>query len=121
MDTPIKCLTNSISRFIHLVSCQNVKLVPIQKDYRTIAGVLKLLKPVLESVVDYEICSDEILCKECEELDVAVNMAREFMEDWSPKMSKICSVSNSFVVNSQPAGKWISTPLPSLVLARGKG
>lgn len=92
MDTPVKCLTNSISRFIHLVSCQNVKPLPMQKDYRTVAGVLKLLKPVLDEVIDYEILSDEILCKECEELDIAVNMAREFLEDWSPKMSKICSV-----------------------------
>lgn len=95
MDTPVKCLTNSISRFIHLVSCQNVKPLPMQKDYRTVAGVLKLLKPVLDEVIDYEILSDEILCKECEELDIAVNMAREFLEDWSPKMSKICSVLQS--------------------------
>ncbi|XP_024024668.1 U-box domain-containing protein 3 isoform X1 [Morus notabilis] len=95
MDTPVKCLTNSISRFIHLVSCQNVKPTTIQKDYRTVAAVLKLLKPVLDEVLDYEMLSDEILCKECEELDMAVNMAREFMEDWSPKMSKICSVLRS--------------------------
>lgn len=95
MDTPVKCLANSISRFIHLVSCQNVKLMPIQKDYKIVAGILKILKPVLDDVLDYECISDEMLCKECEELDMAVNMAREFVEDWSPKMSKIRSVSSN--------------------------
>lgn len=95
MDISVKCLINSISRFIHLVLCQNWISSPIQKDYRTVAGVLKLLKPFLDEVLDSGIDSDEILCKECEELDMAVNMAREFMEDWSPKMSKICSVLRS--------------------------
>ncbi|KAK8981150.1 hypothetical protein V6N11_059835 [Hibiscus sabdariffa] len=51
--------------------------------------VLKLLKPLLDDVIDCEIPSDEDLCKECEELDMLVNEAREFMENWSPKMSKI--------------------------------
>lgn len=87
----IKCLINSISRFVHLVSSQRSKPMPIQKDYKTIVDVLKLLKPLLDEVVDYKIPSDEILYKECEELDMAVNGAREFMENWSPKLSRILS------------------------------
>ena len=95
MDTSsVKCLINSISRFILLVSCQTMKAMPIQKDYRDLVGALKLLKAVLDEVVDYKIPSDEILCKECEELDTAINETREFMENWSPKMSKLGSVSN---------------------------
>lgn len=94
MDTnAVRCLINSISRFIHLVSCQTLKLMPTQKNYRNIIGSLKLLKKVLDEVVDRKIPSDELLIKECEELDLSVNEAREFMENWSPKMSKICSVS----------------------------
>lgn len=96
MDTSVKCLVNSVSRFILLVSCQTVKPVPIQKHYRTVAGVLKLLKPVLDEVVDYKIHSDETLYRECEELDMAINEAREFLENWSPKKSKIITVSNLF-------------------------
>lgn len=91
--TSERCLINSISRFIHLVSCQTIKLKPIQKDYKTMAGALKLLKPLLDEVVDYKIPLDEVLNKECEELDMVVNEAQEFMENWSPKMSKIFSVS----------------------------
>ena len=95
MDTSsVKCLINSISRFIHLVSCQTMKSMPILKDYRDLVGALKLLKAVLDEVVDYKIPSDEILCKECEELDITVNETREFIENWSPKVSKICSVSS---------------------------
>nr|XP_023907556.1 U-box domain-containing protein 3 [Quercus suber]XP_023907557.1 U-box domain-containing protein 3 [Quercus suber] len=93
MDTSsVKCLINSISRFILLVSCQTMKAMPVQKDYRDLVNALKLLKAVLDEVVDYKIPSDEILCKECEELDTAINETREFMENWSPKMSKLCSV-----------------------------
>lgn len=69
--------------------------MPIQKDYKSMVMMLKHLKPALDEVVDYSISSDEVLCKECEELDTAVNEAREFLENWCPQMSKICSVSNS--------------------------
>ncbi|KAF5482413.1 hypothetical protein F2P56_002986 [Juglans regia] len=93
--TVVNCLINSISRFIHLVSSQSIKHLPLQKDYRHLVGVLKLLKAVLDETVDYKIPSDEILYKECEELDVAINETREFIENWSPKMSKICSVLQS--------------------------
>ncbi|KAJ6730904.1 U-BOX DOMAIN-CONTAINING PROTEIN 3 [Salix viminalis] len=88
------CPINSISRFIHLVSCQTKKFMPVQKDYETMVIMLKHLKPVLDEVDD-SISSDEILCRECEELDSAVNEAREFMEKWCPEMSKICSVQQS--------------------------
>ncbi|CAK9169991.1 unnamed protein product [Ilex paraguariensis] len=91
----VRCLINSISRFVHLVSCCTLKSMPTQKDYRNIACLLKLLKPVLDNVVQRKFPSDDILCKECEELDIVVNEAREFMESWSPKMSKICSVLQS--------------------------
>ncbi|WCJ38311.1 U-box domain-containing protein 3 [Euphorbia peplus] len=90
--TSVRCLINTISRFILQVSCQTKKPMLIQKDYRNMVTVLKHLKPVLDEVVDYNIPSAEILYKECEELDLAVNEAREFMENWRPVMSKILSV-----------------------------
>uniref|UniRef100_A0A5B7B465 RING-type E3 ubiquitin transferase n=1 Tax=Davidia involucrata TaxID=16924 RepID=A0A5B7B465_DAVIN len=96
MDTEsVRCLINSISRFIHLISCQTLKTMPTEKSYKNMASFLKHLKPVLDDVVDYKIPSDEDLCKECQELDIAVKEAREFMESWSPKMSKIYSVLQS--------------------------
>ncbi|CAJ2632978.1 unnamed protein product [Trifolium pratense] len=93
--TSAKCVINSISRFIHLVSCQTLKPMPLQKNCNTMVGVLRCLKPVLDNVVDCEIPLDDNLYKECEELDVHVNKAREFVEKWSPKMSRIHSVLQS--------------------------
>jgi hypothetical protein len=57
-------------------------------------GVLRCLKPVLDKVVDFKIPLDDNLYRECEELDVHVNEAREFVEKWSTKMSRIHSVSS---------------------------
>lgn len=57
-------------------------------------GVLKRLKPVLDDIVDYIIPLDENLSRECGELDMRVNEAREFIEKWAPKTSKIHGVIN---------------------------
>lgn len=97
----MRCLVNSISRFIHLVSCQTVKSVPFQKICNNMVGVLKRLKPVLDDVTDYKISLDENLCKACEQLDLRVNEARDVIEKWGPKMSKIHSVSNYWYSYSQ--------------------
>ncbi|XP_031377189.1 U-box domain-containing protein 3 isoform X2 [Punica granatum] len=96
MGTAVCGLINSISRFIHLVLCQTAFSVHLQPRYRKTMEILKLLKPVLDEVSEQKApLNDRILCKECEELDVAVNEARELMENWSPKMSKISSVLQS--------------------------
>lgn len=96
MDTQsMRCAVNSISRFIHLVSCQTMKMMPSQNIFGDMANLLKLLKPVLDDMADCKIPSDEVLSEKCEVLDVAVNVAREFMESWSSKLSKICTVLQS--------------------------
>lgn len=63
--------------------------MPGQKNYKNIATLLKLLKPVLDDVAQQKAPSDETICRQCEELDVAINEARELLEEWSPKKSKI--------------------------------
>lgn len=89
----MQCLNNSISRFIHLMSCQTSKVMPTQNDFESLATMLKHLKPVLDEIEDAKIASEADLWKECEELDIYINTARELMERWSPKMSRILSVS----------------------------
>ncbi|CAL0316845.1 unnamed protein product [Lupinus luteus] len=91
----VKCLINSVSRFIHLVSCQTVKPAPLQEIFNNMVGVLKRLKPVLDDLMDYKIPLSGNLSKECQELDMRVNEARGFIEKWDPKMSKIHSVLQS--------------------------
>ncbi|KAL0304814.1 UNVERIFIED_CONTAM: U-box domain-containing protein 3 [Sesamum angustifolium] len=71
--------------------------MPAEKDYRNLVSLLKHLKPILDDVADHEAPQDEALSKECEELDIAVNEAREFLEKWSPRKSKLL-----FVLKSKP-------------------
>ncbi|KAI4331529.1 hypothetical protein MLD38_029714 [Melastoma candidum] len=103
MDATVGCLVNSISRFIHLVLCQRVKPHHLQNGYKKITEVLKLLKSVLDAVVESRMPPDDTLQKEWEELDVIVNEARELLGRWSLGMSKICGVSrvDSFLIKIQ--------------------
>ncbi|KAL4190320.1 hypothetical protein AMTRI_Chr07g24140 [Amborella trichopoda] len=94
-ETTLGALLNSIARFIHLVACQTMKYEPIQKDFRNIANLLKLLKTVLDEALDFDKHSEEALLRVLEDLDVLVNEAREFLESWHPKKSKLCTVIQS--------------------------
>ncbi|XP_072969770.1 U-box domain-containing protein 3 isoform X1 [Typha angustifolia] len=87
-------LINSISRLIHLVACQTNKAT-VLKNFRNIVGILKLFKPILDEAFGSPIPSDRQLVKAFEELDTAVNEAREFMEKWPQRMSKMYSVLQS--------------------------
>jgi HEAT repeat protein len=69
--------------------------MPSLNDYNKISSFLKLLKPILDNIVDTKVSSDKDLCMNCDELDFTVNLAREFMENWSPKMSKFCCLLQS--------------------------
>ncbi|XP_073051151.1 U-box domain-containing protein 3-like isoform X2 [Primulina eburnea] len=93
--TSLRSLLNSISRFIHLVSCCASGKIPVEEEYRSIAAFLKQLKPVLDDIADCKDTFDESLAKVCEELDSAVNGARMLLEKWSLKMSKILCVLES--------------------------
>ncbi|KAK1412621.1 hypothetical protein QVD17_34014 [Tagetes erecta] len=95
LEKVLKCVTNSLSRFIHLVTFGVPKNLPCQQAYRYVANSLKLFKRVLDDVDESCMHSDDILCKEFEELDVAVNEAREFIENWNSHMSKIYGVVQS--------------------------
>ncbi|KAL0282386.1 UNVERIFIED_CONTAM: U-box domain-containing protein 3 [Sesamum angustifolium] len=69
--------------------------MPAEKDHTSIASLLKHLKLVLDDVADHKSPLSEALSKECKKLDVAVNEAREFLEKWSPRKSKILCVLQS--------------------------
>ncbi|KAL6505216.1 hypothetical protein OROGR_025033 [Orobanche gracilis] len=92
---PLRCLINSISRFLHLVKCRLSSTMPAEKDYINLVYILKHLKPVLDDFVYDQAYQDEALSEECKELDIAVNEAREFLEKWSPRTSKLLCVLQS--------------------------
>nr|XP_043636984.1 U-box domain-containing protein 3 [Erigeron canadensis] len=95
LEKVLKCLSNSFSRFIHLVTFGVTKDLPYQQEYKHVANSLKLFKRILDNIDASQIHSDEILCKEFEELDATVNEAREFIENWGSHMSKIYGVVQS--------------------------
>ena len=49
-----KCVINNISCFSHLVSCQTLRPIPLQKNYTNMVSVLRCLKQVLDDVFDYK-------------------------------------------------------------------
>ncbi|CAF2111776.1 unnamed protein product [Brassica oleracea var. botrytis] len=90
---PVRCLLNSISRYLHLVACQTIRYNPIQTRIGNVVHLLNLLKPFLDEVVDCKTPpDDDCLNSACEDLDSVVNQAREFLEDCSPKLSKLFGV-----------------------------
>ncbi|GAA0155086.1 ubiquitin-protein ligase [Lithospermum erythrorhizon] len=116
--TSVSCLTNSISRFIHLATCCAAK-IPSQSVFKIMASCLKQLKPLLDNVLDNKIPTDDTVCNVCEELDMAVNEAREFLEKWSPKMSTILCVlqSEQLLFTIQSSSRKITYTLHELLEA----
>ncbi|KAF5202222.1 U-box domain-containing protein [Thalictrum thalictroides] len=65
---------------------------PVQKYYQKIDEILKLLRPILNVLVDSQITSNEEVNKIFEELDGLVNEFKELVESWHPTTSKFCFV-----------------------------
>uniref|UniRef100_A0A5B7AY94 RING-type E3 ubiquitin transferase n=1 Tax=Davidia involucrata TaxID=16924 RepID=A0A5B7AY94_DAVIN len=85
----LKVLLNNISCFFHLSSHDNINCAPVQKYYQKIEEILKLLKPVLDAIIDAEIASEEPLHKAFAGFSQSVDELRELFENWHPLMSKV--------------------------------
>lgn len=92
----LKALLNNISSFFHLSSCDNINSEPVLKYYQKAEEILKLLKPILDVIVDSEIASDEVLIKAFEELSHSVEELRELFENWQSLSSKVYFVSSNY-------------------------
>lgn len=95
----LKRLLNKISSFFLLSSHDNVDSEPVRKYYQKIEEILKLLKPILSTIIDSEIASDELLNKAFEELGRSVDDLQELFENCHPLMSKVYFVSLNYVYN----------------------
>ncbi|KAK9061890.1 hypothetical protein SSX86_019074 [Deinandra increscens subsp. villosa] len=85
----LQSLLKNISTFLHL-SRQDSKCSEIvNKYYLKNEQVLKLIKPVLESIVDADVSSDQSLEKEFAGMSQSVDELREVLEDSHPLMSKV--------------------------------
>ncbi|EEF37452.1 ubiquitin-protein ligase, putative [Ricinus communis] len=85
----LKALLSNISSFLHLSSIDNICSDLVQKCYQKAEEILKLLKPILDAIVDSEIASDEVLTKAFDELGQSVDELRELFENWQPLSSKV--------------------------------
>lgn len=95
----LKVLLENISLFLHLSSFDNVNSDPVQKYYQRAEEIFKLLKPILDAIIDSEIASDEALNKAFEEFRQSIDELRELFENWQPLLSKVYFVSQQIVIS----------------------
>lgn len=95
----LKVLLKNISLFLHLSSFDNVNSDPVQKYYQRAEEIFKLLKPILDAIIDSEIASDEALKKAFEEFRQSIDELRELFENWQPLLSKVYFVSQQIVIS----------------------
>ncbi|XP_024968402.1 U-box domain-containing protein 4-like isoform X1 [Cynara cardunculus var. scolymus] len=87
--SPLKVLLKNISSFLHMSCRDNECCEIVEKYYIKIEEVLKLIKPVLESIIDAAVASDESLQKKSAGISQSVDELRELFEDCHPLMSKL--------------------------------
>ncbi|KAJ0733052.1 putative U box domain, armadillo-like helical, Zinc finger, RING/FYVE/PHD-type [Helianthus annuus] len=85
----LSVLLKNISSFFNLQSHENRTSELVQMYHQKVKEILKIIKPVLESIVDAEVASDEALQKEFPGLSQSVEDLRELLEDCHPLMSKV--------------------------------
>lgn len=85
----LKALLKNISGLFHLSSRENLSFEPVQKYYHKVEEMMKVIKLVLDAIVDAEISSDELLQESFASLDDSVDELREMFETWHPLMSKV--------------------------------
>ncbi|PON66695.1 Beta-catenin [Parasponia andersonii] len=85
----LKALLNNISSFFRLSSREKINSEPVPKYYQRAEEILKLLKTILDAIVDSEVASNEVLKKSIEELGCLVDDLREQFENWQPLLSKV--------------------------------
>lgn len=83
----LKALLNNISSFFHLSSCENINSEPVLKYYQRAEEILKLLKTILDAIIDAEAASNEVLKKSFEELGCFIDDLREQFLNWHPLSS----------------------------------
>ncbi|KAK4380284.1 hypothetical protein RND71_002146 [Anisodus tanguticus] len=93
----LKVLLNNISCFSHLSSSDHMSGDLVRRYYCKIEDILKLVKPILDSIVDVEAASGELLLKAFAGLAQRVDELRELFETWEPLCSKVY-----FVLQAEP-------------------
>ncbi|XVE87043.1 hypothetical protein DITRI_Ditri18aG0084200 [Diplodiscus trichospermus] len=97
----LKALLSNISSFLNLSSFENINSEPVQKYNQRAEDILKLLKPILNTIVGSEIASDEVLNMVFKGLGCSIEELREQFESWQPLLSKVYFVMEAESLNSK--------------------
>ncbi|KAK4725710.1 hypothetical protein R3W88_030627 [Solanum pinnatisectum] len=93
----LKVLLSNISQFFHLSSSESIVDILVQRYYCKAEDLLKILKPILEAIVDVEAAFSEMLQKAFAGLAQFVDELRELCETWQPLGSNVY-----FVLQAEP-------------------
>ncbi|MCD9561290.1 hypothetical protein HAX54_020320 [Datura stramonium] len=93
----LKVLLNHISQFFHLPSSESINDILVQRYYCKTEDLLKIVKPILEAIVDVEAASSEMFQKTFAGLAQFIDELRELCETWQPLGSKVY-----FVLQAEP-------------------
>lgn len=85
----LKALLSSVASFFHISSCDNLDCEPVRTNYQKIEEILKLLKPVLDVLVDFDLDSDELINKAFDQLGQSIDDSRDLLENWLPLASRV--------------------------------
>ncbi|CAO2815993.1 unnamed protein product [Amaranthus hypochondriacus] len=84
-----RALLRNISSFLCLSSRDGFDSEPVRKSYLKIEEILKLLKPILDAIMDTEVASDDLLNKAPEELGLFIDESGDLLESWHPLSSRV--------------------------------
>ncbi|KAK6772711.1 hypothetical protein RDI58_027949 [Solanum bulbocastanum] len=93
----LKVLLSNISQFFHLSSSESIVDILVQRYYCKAEDLLKILKPILEVIVDVEAAFSEMLQKAVAGLAQFVDELRQLCETWQPLGSNVY-----FVLQAEP-------------------
>ncbi|MCD7457586.1 hypothetical protein HAX54_035444 [Datura stramonium] len=75
----LKVLLNHISQFFHLPSSESINDILVQRYYCKTEDLLKIVKPILEAIVDVEAASSEMFQKTFAGLAQFIDELRELI------------------------------------------
>ncbi|KAH9607281.1 hypothetical protein KSS87_001466 [Heliosperma pusillum] len=96
-----RALLHNISSFLRLSSSDNFNLEPLRKNTQKMEEILKLLKSILDAVIDTKVASDELLSKPLEQIGLSIDESRDIMESWDSLSSRVYLVLQAELLTSR--------------------
>ncbi|KAL8171209.1 hypothetical protein V2J09_023013 [Rumex salicifolius] len=90
MEVPsLKALLKNMSSFFRLISSENLDCEPLRKNYLKMEGIFKLLKSILDAIIDIDMVSDDQLKNAFRQLSQIVDESSDLFQNWHPLASRV--------------------------------